>query len=156
VLPSLDLPSPPICLVGCCMASHCVATLVAGCFCCQLLTVALRWSRHQPPLAFCCSFCWLVVAFLSAPTARFHHCTPLCYCQCSCRWLLLPPIVGRCPQVVSSPATTHLFCSCHWLVAVLLSADPIHHHLVIVHCQHRQMALPIATVPTTSHHWPLF
>jgi hypothetical protein len=47
------------------------------------------------------------------------------------------------PQVVSSPATAHLCCSCCWLVVALLSATCFCHHLVVVHCPHLEWHCPL-------------
>ncbi len=153
VLPPLNAPSPPICPFGCCVASCCATTLAAISFCCQSLTAALRRSHHQLLLALCCSCCWLVVAFLlSAAATHLCHCKPLCDHQRSCCRPLSPPIVDSCSHMVSSPATTHLCCSHCWLVFILLSAACFCHCLIVVNCQHHQTALPIATVPASSHH----
>ncbi len=109
---------------------HCAAinTLIAGYLCCQLLTTSLRCSWHQPQPALCFSCCWLVVVLLSTVAACYLSSHAVMGLTHSCCRLLSPPIVDRCTQVVLSPATTHLCCSCHWLVVlVLLSAACICH-----------------------------
>ncbi len=54
--------------------------------------------------------------------------------------ILLPPlsmpIVARCPQMVSSPATTCLCCSSFWFVVEWLSAACFYHQTLWCNCQH--------------------
>jgi hypothetical protein len=64
----------------------------------------LDTSRCLPLLLLLFVGCCVVVS------SRFCHHTLPCDRQRSCFWPFLPPIVARCPQVVSSPATACLCC----------------------------------------------
>ncbi len=145
-----------------------ISALVAGCFCHQSSTAALRWSHHQPLPTPCCSLHWLFVALLSA--THFHHCTQSCNRRHSRCWLLLMPIIDHFLQVVLTPAAARLCCSHCCLVVAMFSVAATHFCHCMLSCNHqrsyrRPLSPPIANrcpqavlSPVTaclccSHHW---
>jgi hypothetical protein len=83
-----------------------VISLVAGHFCRQSMTAALRRYRCQPPPAVAVpANVWLLFVSI-AP--HLIHLLPLCDRQPYSCQSLLPPIVECFPQAVSLPVTTHL------------------------------------------------